>query len=185
MFDDATVPIEEINEYKVMDFITTKVANSHLYLMANKTTVHEMWKAILLSFERTVTLSAADLRKELFEMRLKNESLKNYGDPLSDESYKHQLLNSLLKEYLPVKIVMLDKNLEKMSWEPFNSLLLMFGQEVEHGKETKIVNEISNNQVTAMHAHQPNRPAKKFVNTHSKQFGIRNQSENCGNQFGV
>ncbi len=64
--DHAKVPIEEINEYKVM---------SHLYIVANKTTVYEMWKAILLLLEKTVTSSAADLRKELFEMRLKNKSL--------------------------------------------------------------------------------------------------------------
>ncbi len=144
---DPTAESDDWNarNLEAMDFIMSKVHDDYLYLIAHKNTAREMWNAILTSFQKTSKETAASLRSEIFEMKYdlrtplkeylnqytrKMETLRNLGDRLSNEDLMRQLLRSLPKEFISLKVTMLDKNLENMPWEKFISYVTTYGKEI-------------------------------------------------------
>ncbi len=130
---------------EMMDFIISKVNDSHLYLIATKNTAKEMWEAILQTFQRASRENAAEIRSQLFNMRFdsktsitnylkeftrKYELLRNLGDQMKKEDFMLQCLNSLPKDYVPVKVIMQDRDLNSMSWEKFVSFITSYGKEM-------------------------------------------------------
>ncbi len=107
----------------------SEVLDDYLYLIAHKNTAREMWNAMLTSFQKTSKETTASLRSQIFEMKYdlhaplkeylnqytwKMETLRNLGDRLSNEDLMCQLLQSLPKEFISLKVTMLDKNEENM-----------------------------------------------------------------------
>ncbi len=100
----------------MIDFIISKVNDSHLYLSTTKNTAKKMWLAILQTFQRTSRKNSAEIRSQLFNMWFvsktsitnylkeflqKYELLRNLGDQMKKEDFMLQCLNSLPKDYDP------------------------------------------------------------------------------------
>ncbi len=128
----------------MMDYIISKIDDSHLYLITMKNMAKEMWEAVLQTFQRTShenakfgasylicsstpkCLSLAILK----EFTWKCERLWNLGDQMKKEDFMLQCLNSLSKEYLPVKIIIQDRDLNSMLLEKFVLFIISYGKKM-------------------------------------------------------
>ncbi len=61
---------------------------------------------------------------------------------MSDKDFMCQLLYALPKEFLPLKVTMLDKDLAKMTWEKFLSFVIAVGRELAPTESEKLMEEL-------------------------------------------
>ncbi len=154
---EAVIDDFEERNADMMDFIISKVHDDYLYLVSSKETAKEMWETVENTFAKNSRENTAQIRNEIFNMRhdrlspisdhLKNftkkmELLRNLGDKMKKEDFILQFLNSLPNEFSSLKVILADRDLEKITWEKFSSMVLSFGKEFESSSSSDFSTEL-------------------------------------------